>query len=255
MNFLDSAALDHFLSSLAAEKADAWIVGGDIGEADSVGRYLQLIQASVDRPVYFVLGNHDYYGAAFQSVKREILDLIHVSPGLVWLSNAGVVELTGDTALVGHGSWGDARLGNVWATPVELNDFFYIRELSHLSREARIRMLNMLGDEAAAYLKKVLGEALDAYAEVLCLTHVPPFRESAVHAGRPSANDWLPFFSCNAVGDILLQLASRFSDRQLRVFCGHTHGSGIYHPMPNLTVTTGGARYGHPIIQKVLDCS
>lgn len=255
LNFLDSIALDRFLNSLAAEQADAWIVGGDIGEAESVRRFLQLLQASVDRPVSFVLGNHDYYGGSFESVNREILDLTQVSPNLVWLSDAGVVELTSETALVGHGSWGDARLGNVWSTPVELNDFHYIRELTHLSREARIRKFNMLGDEAAAHLEKVLGEALAAYTSVICLTHVPPFTESAVHAGRPSANDWLPFFSCKAVGDVLIQEASRFSDKQIQVFCGHAHASGVCQILPNLTVTTGGARYGHPTIQKVLDCS
>jgi len=56
---------------------------------------------------------------------------------LRWLPAAGIVRLTPTTALLGHDGWGDARLGNVDGTPVRLNDFVMIEELSSLSREKR----------------------------------------------------------------------------------------------------------------------
>ncbi len=40
-------------------------------------------------------------------------------------------------------------------------------------------------------------------------TYIPPFREAAWYEGRPSADDYLPFFSCKAVGDVLLDVRSR----------------------------------------------
>lgn len=33
--------------------------------------------------------------------------------------------------------------------------------------------------------------------------HVPPFREASWHQGRISDDDWLPHFTCKAVGDVL----------------------------------------------------
>lgn len=39
----------------------------------------------------------------------------------------------------------------------------------------------------------------------------------------------------------------------MTVLCGHTHGSGEAHILPNLRVLTGGVVYGKPGIQRVLD--
>jgi hypothetical protein len=44
----------------------------------------------------------------------------------VYLSQSGIVELTSDTALVGHDSWADGRLGDLDHSEVILNDFLLI---------------------------------------------------------------------------------------------------------------------------------
>jgi hypothetical protein len=44
-----------------------------------------------------------------------------------------------------------------------------------------------------------------------------------------------------------------FPDRRLTVLCGHTHGLGEAQPAANVIVYTGGARYGEPEIQRVLE--
>ncbi len=35
--------------------------------------------------------------------------------------------------------------------------------------------------------------------------------------------------------------------------CGHTHGEGEAQILPNLKVLTGGATYGEPTLQRVLE--
>jgi 3',5'-cyclic-AMP phosphodiesterase len=40
---------------------------------------------------------------------------------------------------------------------------------------------------------------------------------------------------------------------RLLVLCGHTHGNGETRILDNLQVLTGGAEYGRPEIQRVLD--
>jgi hypothetical protein len=41
--------------------------------------------------------------------------------------------------------------------------------------------------------------------------------------------------------------------KQMTVICGHTHGAGEAQILPNLRVLTGGAEYGNPVKQRVLE--
>jgi hypothetical protein len=159
------------------------------------------------------------------------------------------VDLSPRTALLGHDGWGDARLGNVEATPVELTDFHVIAELSGTNGRERIALLRHLGDEAAAHVRRVLPEALKSHEQVLVVTHVPPLREACWHRGGYSDDDWLPYFTCKALGDVLLAEARRRPDRRITVLCGHTHSGGECRPLPNLRVVTGAAEYGRPAVQ------
>ena len=86
----------------------------------------------------------------------------------------------------------------------------------------------------------------------MVLTHVPPFREACWHEGRISDDNWLPHFTCKAVGDALLEAMAAAPDHRMTVLCGHTHGGGEAQVLPNLRVLTGDARYGQPVIQRIL---
>ena len=39
----------------------------------------------------------------------------------------------------------------------------------------------------------------------------------------------------------------------MTVLCGHTHGRGHARILPNLEVRTGGAKYGNPAIQCIME--
>ena len=127
-----------------------------------------------------------------------------------------------------------------------LNDFRLIAELQGFDRWGLNARLRELGDAEAASLAPRLEAALAEFPSVLVLTHVPPFAAACWHEGAPSAPDWMPFFTCKAVGDVLLAAAVRHPNRRIRVLCGHTHSEGETHPRENLEVITGAARYGHP---------
>ena len=160
---------------------------------------------------------------------------------LKYLPDAGVVHLTASTALVGHDGWGDSRYGNYATSPVKLNDHVLIKELTGLTSSKLQQHLMRLGDEAASYLRKTLLLAFDRYRQVILLTHVPPFRESCWYQGQVSNNEWLPFFACQAVGEVLRETMQARPSSHLTVYCGHTHNSGTAHVLPNLTVFTGAA--------------
>jgi len=253
LDFLDAAGVEKFTGDLERCPAKAFLIGGDIAKAGSVEKHLRSLEARLLRPIYFVLGNHDFYVGSIAKVREAMRTLSKRSKLLQWLPAAGVVELAPGTGLVGHDGWGDARIGNVDGTPVRLNDFVMIEELSGLSREVRKSRLQALGDEAAAYVRETLPKALERFPKVIFLTHVPPFRESCWHEGKISDDDWLPYFTCRAVGDALRDLMQARPDRDLTVLCGHTHGAGSAEILPNLRVWTGGSDYRYPRIDRVLD--
>jgi len=249
LNFLSDEAVEVFACTLAAASPDALLLTGDIAEAPTVEGYLRVLGERLRRPIYFVLGNHDFYRGSIAEVRGRMAALTRSSDWLRWLAAAGVVELTPDTGLVGHDGWGDGRLGTGIDSPVLLNDFVFIEELAWLDPPERFRRLAALGDEAAAHFREVLPGALERFPRVLALTHVPPFRESCRYEGRVSADDYLPHFACQAVGEALLEAMLARPDRDLTVLCGHTHSEGYVEVLPNLRVYTGAARYGQPALQ------
>jgi Icc-related predicted phosphoesterase len=101
LNFCSRRRAQKFLRKLADAGADAILLGGDIAEAPELEDWLAAIESAISAPAYFVLGNHDYYGAEVAAL--ESLMQRRVSRGLSWLPAAGVIPLTRRTALVGSG--------------------------------------------------------------------------------------------------------------------------------------------------------
>jgi hypothetical protein len=257
LGWLSDIHLDHterdtreaFLLELAGTPVDAWLISGDIDLAPSLVASLREVEAAVAKPVYFTLGNHDFYGGSFARVREEVAALAREPNRLTWLTDSPPRQLAPGLVLVGDDSWADARLGDPLGSWVDLNDFYLIDELWGLEGAARVRTLNALGDEAAARLEPKLRSAVQSAAHVLVLTHVPPFREATVYDGKISDDEWLPWFSCKAMGDVILSCAAANPNCEILVLCGHTHGAGSCTPAPNVRVLTAGAEYGAPRVQ------
>lgn len=253
LEFCSTARIERFTDEVRATAPDVLLLGGDIATARSLTTALGLLEARIPCPIWFVLGNHDFYGGSIRSVRAEVVARTESSANLRWLPAAGVVSLSAETAVIGVDGWGDARYGDVQSSGVRLNDFRLILEVIGLDQEARVRQLNLLGDEEGVRLRHLLSLAVATHRRIVVVTHVPPFAEAAWHEGKPSAPDWSPFFACKATGDVLVEVAGERPDVELLVLCGHTHGAGEYVPLPNLRVLTGGAEYGEPRVQGVLE--
>ena len=260
LTHLNEAPRIRFLQDLRDLRADVVLVSGDIAESPTVVPCLRQMLQVVGKPVYFVLGNHDYYHGGIEVTRSAISRLAQEAPLLTYLTSNGVIELSPGAGLVGHDGWADARLGDFDHSDVELNDYVLIEDLAclrslppKLYRSALRERLESLGDEAARHFRVVLPQALSRFPRVIALTHVPPFREACRYGGRISDDNWLPHFSCAAVGEALLEIMRLHPDRELLVLCGHTHGAGEYRPLPNLHVLTGGADYGRPKVQRVFE--
>jgi Icc protein len=257
LNFVDATARRQFYDTVGQD-SDAVVISGDIGESTDVEGYLREMEDVLQRPIYFVLGNHDFYRGSITTTREAVARLAAESEYLVYLTANGVVELTPQTALIGHDGWADARLGDFANSDVILNDYTLISELQFwigdavLDKERLSEVLNALGDQAAKDVETRLTDAVNQYPKVIAITHVPPFREATWHEGRISDDNWLPHFSCKAAGDAMVSVMQSNPQANLLVLCGHTHGGGEASPLDNLQVLTGPARYGVPEIQRVI---
>ncbi len=253
-NFLPFERVDEFLGQVANRRPDAVVLTGDVSEAHDLTAMLEHIDDLIQQPLYFVLGNHDYYHGSIRDIRVAVTALCETRPRLHYLTALGeAIELTPSVALVGHDGWADARLGDYERSMVMMNDYRLIAELTRHTKLERWALLKALGDEAAAHIRKVLPPALDRYPRVILATHVPPLREACWHEGQLSDDEWAPHFTCKAMGDAILEIMDGYPHRELTVLCGHTHSSGQCRPLPNIQIFTGGSRYGFPEISRVFE--
>ncbi|WP_163338760.1 metallophosphoesterase [Desulfopila sp. IMCC35008] len=255
LEFLTNKEAAAFVESLAYKGLGCLWITGDISTAHQIEDHLQLFEKLYKTPVYFVLGNHDYYGGDIESVRSIVKKKCQRSKWLHWLPSSGIVPLNNDTCLIGHDGWSDGRLGNYKDSKVLLNDYLKIQDFVQAGGVGRLALLNRLGDQAASYIRGRLLVALEQYSHIIILTHVPPFIEACWHEGEISTDDWLPHFSCQAMGDVLKGSMRTAHDKQMTVFCGHTHSFGECQILPNLLVKTGEAKYGAPKIQEIFKIS
>ena len=252
----DTEARNTFLQAINQAKPDKVLITGDIATGTTLIEELKWLAKEIDVPIYFVLGNHDYYESSISHVRstlRSWLDKHSNSTQLSWLDIESAIPLTETCVLIGQGGWGDARNGDFLQTPIRINDHRLIKELTGLERPILQQKLQQLGSDEALELKKKLASITTSekgVQEIIVATHVPPFPEAAWYMGYSGAINWIPDFTCKAIGDVLLSFAEQNPNIQCTVLCGHGHHSGVVKMRENLTIHTGPAEYGKPAIAK-----
>lgn len=221
--------------SLRRASPDAALVTGDIANADTFPGFLMRIAPLVPSgALYFVLGNHDFYGN-WISVTREAARCVTGRlPGVRYLSSEEApIEIAPGVCLIGHDCWGDAGLGETYDSSV-MKDARRISNLISKSDGERRALVGGYGAEAASHLTRVAGLVPDHCRKVLVATHVPPFL-----GRRPTEDKFLPHVVCTAAGRALSRIARAQSERTFSVFCGHIHQEDRFSPLPNLEVRVG----------------
>ena len=242
-----------FLGSLDAINPDYVFLTGDIAEGHSIEGFLTKI-SDLRANIYFILGNHDYFGSSFTKVRAAMVELCDKYENLHWLPNSGVVELTKGVGLVGVDGWYDARCGATSPIKFIMNDWRLIEELKpyehrHIELVDKIREI---ADKEVKLAKLYLREAASNYNNVFFLTHVPPWREAAWYGTGFSENAAAPWFCSVAMGEMIEDIAQEFPLTNFEVFAGHTHSHGVFYPASNVKCTTGMAVYGKPIINEII---
>ncbi len=247
-----------FVSEVASLLPDCILITGDIGESPEVVRFLHDLATRFDCPIYFILGNHDFYRSSIAATRKAVEVGIEAQSRLVYLTIRGPVGLTSGVGLIGHDGWPDGRDGDYGCDGRQdlFNDFKYIEELKVAGKDPdydRWPILKRLADEAVTHLEANLVSAVQQYRKVFVLTHFPPFRQAAFLKGRMVDAQQASRCVSKAVGDLLMRVAEENPDNQFTVLCGHMHSKAYYSPRENLVVHAGAATYGSPEVSAIFD--
>jgi len=251
LEFLKRPKAEAFLDEVREARADGLLLTGDISTAKQIKTHL-LILARLEIPIYFLLGNHDFYHGSFAWVDATVSDLCALHANLVHLGSGEIIQLSKSTVLIGHRGWADGRAGLGSRTNVCLNDQLLIGDFMGKSPQETFSLLQKLGDDSVAYMQEILPKAFAAADTVIVATHVPPFPECSLFQNAPSDPEHAPHFVNLALGQALLLAAAKFPAKKIHVYCGHTHHIAHYSPLPNLTVQVAGAEYDHPKIAEII---
>ena len=256
LNFLALSERRKFYKEINACSATHVLITGDIAEATSLEMILTEINEYINKKIFFVLGNHDYYDGEIAEVKNLICKISTLNV------NYTTVGLPDAIWLFGSDSWADGRYGDYINSDVIMNDSQLIYDL-HISykigkRELLNKMQELADRDANQLKEKLWNNIQNTHSErdhdlFIVLTHIPPFPEVCKYNGRYTKKEWLPFFSCKATGDVLLEFAKENPGINILVLCGHTHSAAQYQALPNLLVKCGGSEYYKPKIQKIFN--
>lgn len=242
----------NFFRMLANESFEALLIGGDVFNGINSLKVIKEIESLIERPLYFVLGNHDFYYGSIEKIRKLAKALAFKTRNLYYLTYTSPIALTSDVALVGHDGWSDAQTGNFLASTIVLNDYLFIDELKNIKGRDLQEKLKELGAEAAQRAQKALSEALGKFSKVLFLTHSPPFREACLYEGKVCDDNWGPHFVSTAVGQMILKEAELHPDKTIVVLSGHSHEKADLLVADNVRVVTGKAQLGSLWLQGVI---
>lgn len=244
----------NFLNQLRKSRFEAAVITGDIGCAASLpGELTTLAETCAPRPVYFVLGNHDYYGSSFSAVERAVAVVCAEYPNLHHLDREGIVPLSRAVALIGHGGWADLQAGYGERTVIHSPDSEHIADFQGREPKEATEKMRSRARASAAHFRRTLPQALGRFRHVWIATHVPPFHQALFHDGKPCGPLHAPHFGNLTAGRAIVGIARQFYNRRIGVLCGHTHHPATCVIPGGITVRVGGAQRGSPKIEATLE--
>ncbi len=243
----------------ASRDADAILITGDISVSNMILQHLSMLEMTLEKQIYFVLGNHDYYGSNFGTVRRAVNDFCGSSSYLKYMSSVSFMRLSPGVSLVGHDGWYDGQNGNPHSNALLMNDWIKISDFNAalrgafggqvLNKRVIIEISCKLAQQAVNHVANGIKAAVKDSNHIIVMTHVPPFKESfnamEKYVGM-SVNDVLPWYTCKLMGDTLLAAAKTYSHVKFTVLSGHAHSHYDDDLLNNLNVKVGRAIYGNP---------
>jgi predicted phosphohydrolase len=253
MDKLSADQCDKLLHQIADTPSECICITGDISSSRKLTEHLALLaSACAPKPIYFVTGNHDYYGSSIVEVDDAIHALCAKVRNLHYMNGRQIIPLSRRTCLIGLGGWPDARAGYGHRSYLRSPDHCAIRDFQDLTREQSMIRMQELGRESAGLFRQILPHALSRYHHVILLTHAPPFSHAVRYNGALCSPLHLPHYVNVSAGRAIRGIARAFPQRRITILAGHSHSSSMIHIEPNICVRVAHARTGRAGLPEVL---
>ncbi len=218
------------------------LVTGDITTSRRLFEHIDELGQACRGKMLYILGNHDRWGSSLAQCERDLRPHGLLQGHSVFMDLVDRIQIEESLCVVGDSGWYDGRNGLQGNPKMILNDWFHIKEYRGQNERT---CSAAIADRCARRLEAKLRAACEVKNDrVIVLTHVPPFPEAALHMGRPGDDYAQPWFTSQAIGDVLDQVAKEYPGVKFEVLCGHTHSRAHYRRDENLIITTGEAQYG-----------
>lgn len=241
------------LSDLKNAEYDAAVITGDTAASATLVQHLKaLAHACAPRPLFVVLGNHDFYGSSLYTTRAEVRVLCQKVTNLHHLQDHGAVWLNRHAVLLGHHGWADARCGWGSKTCIRNPDHWCIDDFRKLDQAGRFDLMAELGNASTSRIRQNLNTVLRQADTLIVATHVPAFQTSAHYNGTPCGPCHSPHYVHASLGGLLIGAARHNHEKQFTALSGHTHSEVQEQILANLKSRVAGAKRGNPRIQGIL---
>ncbi len=251
LDLASSEVREEFFLKLKTHPSKTILVGGDTADGPLSHHFLKEMAKITQKKIYFILGNHDFYGLSIGVQKERTKALSKENSALCYLTGHDPIPLSPTVALIGHDGWADGRENgeSFLTSALHIRDYVEIEELKGRTPSELQEALFDLGDEAAKETEEKLLLALDSYQKVLFITHAPPFRAACMYEGKITGSAWAPHFVSQVMGRMLKRVLEKYPEKECLVLAGHSHHEAHVQVLPNLKVQVAESCYGAPRIQ------
>lgn len=231
------------LNLILDDKPQGVFLTGDISYGPTLLKDLEYLGRKAGRPIYFVLGNHDYHFSSIEKVHQGVRELCKKYKNLFWMTESGIIPLTEEVCVIGTEGWYDIMVGNPKFIKYTF-DWFLTRDFKKLpTMEDRFQAFRKLAQESADKIVPLLKLAMGEYKTIYLLTHVPPWPEANRDAGTWMEQFWLPYNVNLTLGKALEDTMLDYKKRKLIVLAGHTHTDCWIHVSRNIECRVNQAKY------------
>jgi predicted phosphohydrolase len=241
------------------KNCEALLITGDISVSEMLVPHLSMLETVIEKPIYFVLGNHDYYGSNIGIVRRKVTNMCNSSSFLRYMSSVPFIKIDEGKYIIGHDGWYDTQNGNPYSDTLLMNDWIRIGDFNSsirasydgraINKNVIVGISKQLAQQSVNHVANAIKAVIKSSEHIVVMTHVPPFKESfnasEKYSGIPST-DILPWYTSKVMGDMLLNAAKTYPHVKFTVLSGHVHSHYDDDLLNNLNVKVGRAIYGNP---------
>lgn len=252
-DFLSKSKLLKFFVLLRELECDGIFISGDVSTGNELADHISFLLKVTEIPIYWVNGNHDYYGSNFAEINETMMTLMEDDERLHYLTSLNYLPLGKTAALIGHDGWCDSRWRVPYTSFLFYADFVNIEDFRKLkNNKERMNLVRQLADTAAASIATKLLLALQKFDTVYLLTHFPPWPDKTNKYWGLLEEFWKPYNSSKVMADTLEGIMTQYPDKKLVVLSGHTHNKRNVNLTPNIELRVGSANLMSTEVQDIL---